>query len=34
VLTNAGHGAHFAQPASFNSTLMAFFNDVERSRKR
>ena len=34
VLTNAGHGAHFAQPASFNSALMDFFTDVERSKKR
>jgi 3-oxoadipate enol-lactonase len=34
VLTNAGHGAHFAQPASFNSALMDFFYDVERNKKK
>ena len=34
VIPNAGHGAHFAQPASFNSALMDFFFDVERNRKR
>jgi len=30
VIPNAGHGAHFAQPASFNSALMDFIFDVER----
>lgn len=34
VIPNAGHGAHFAQAASFNSALMDFFFDVERNRKR
>jgi pimeloyl-ACP methyl ester carboxylesterase len=34
VLPNAGHGAHFAQPASFNSALLDFFYDVERNKKR
>jgi len=34
VIPNAGHGAHFAQPTSFNSALMDFFFDVERNRKR
>lgn len=32
VIANAGHGAHFAQPASFNSALMDFIFDVERHR--
>lgn len=34
VIPNAGHGAHFAQPASFNSALLDFFYDVEKNRKR
>jgi len=34
VIPNAGHGAHFAQPASFNSALLDFFYDVERNKKR
>jgi pimeloyl-ACP methyl ester carboxylesterase len=34
VIPNAGHGAHFAQPASFNSALMDFFDEVERKKKR
>ena len=34
VIPNAGHGAHFAQPASFNSALMDFIFDVERNRKK
>lgn len=34
VIPNAGHIAHFAQAASFNSALMDFFFDVERNRKR
>jgi 3-oxoadipate enol-lactonase len=34
VIPNAGHGAHFAQPASFNSAIMDFIYDVERNRKR
>ncbi len=34
VIPNAGHGAHFAQPSSFNSALLDFFYDVERNKKR
>jgi 3-oxoadipate enol-lactonase len=34
VIPNAGHGAHFAQSASFNSALLDFFHDVERNRKK
>jgi 3-oxoadipate enol-lactonase len=34
VIPNAGHGAHFAQPAAFNTALLGFFADVERTRKR
>ena len=34
VIPNAGHGAHFAQPASFNSAVMDFIFDVERTRKK
>ncbi|MFL5593445.1 MAG: alpha/beta fold hydrolase [Gemmatimonadaceae bacterium] len=34
VIPNAGHGAHFAQPASFNSALLDFFYDVERNKKK
>lgn len=34
VIPNAGHGAHFAQPASFNSALMDFISDVERTKKQ
>ena len=34
VIPNAGHGAHFAQPATFNSALLDFFYDVERNKKR
>jgi 3-oxoadipate enol-lactonase len=34
VIPNAGHGAHFAQPAAFNSALMDFFYGVERNKKR
>ena len=34
VIPNAGHGAHFAQPASFNSALMDFILDVERNKRK
>ena len=34
LLPNAGHGAHFAQPSSFNTALLDFFYDVERNKKR
>jgi pimeloyl-ACP methyl ester carboxylesterase len=34
VIPNAGHGAHFAQPASFNSALMDFIFDVERTKRK
>ena len=32
VITNGGHGAHFAQPAQFNRALRDFFASVERPR--
>lgn len=34
VIPNAGHGAHFAQPASFNSALLDFFYEVERNKRK
>ena len=34
VIPNAGHGAHFVQPTTFNGALLDFFNEVERSKKR
>jgi len=34
VIPNAGHGAHFAQPASFNSALMDFIYSVERNKPK
>jgi pimeloyl-ACP methyl ester carboxylesterase len=34
VIPNAGHGAHFAQPLTFNSALLDFFYAVERTKKR
>jgi pimeloyl-ACP methyl ester carboxylesterase len=34
VIPNAGHGAHFAQPASFNSALMDFIYNVERNKTK
>jgi 3-oxoadipate enol-lactonase len=33
VIPNAGHGAHFVEPTSFNGALLDFFNDVERAKK-
>jgi pimeloyl-ACP methyl ester carboxylesterase len=33
VIPDAGHGAHFAQPATFNSALMDFLDEVERTRR-
>ena len=33
VIPNAGHGAHFVEPTSFNGALLDFFNDVERATK-
>jgi pimeloyl-ACP methyl ester carboxylesterase len=33
VIPNAGHGAHFAQPLTFNSALLDFFYAVERTKK-
>jgi 3-oxoadipate enol-lactonase len=33
VIPNGGHGAHFAQPTTFNGALLDFFNDVERATK-
>jgi pimeloyl-ACP methyl ester carboxylesterase len=34
VIPNAGHGAHFAQPASFNSALMDFVYNAERNKPK
>jgi pimeloyl-ACP methyl ester carboxylesterase len=34
VIPNAGHGAHFVQPTTFNGALLDFFNEVERSKKK
>lgn len=34
VIPNAGHGAHFAQPASFNSALQDFIYNVERNKPK
>jgi 3-oxoadipate enol-lactonase len=34
VIPNGGHGAHFAQPTTFNGALLDFFNEVERSKKK
>ncbi len=34
VIRNAGHGAHFAQSATFNSALLDFFYARERKKKR
>ena len=34
VIANAGHGAHFAQPASFNSALMDFVYNAERNKPK
>lgn len=33
VIPDAGHGAHFAQPATFNSALMDFLDEVERGKR-
>ncbi|HET6761750.1 MAG TPA: alpha/beta hydrolase [Gemmatimonadaceae bacterium] len=33
VIPDAGHGAHFAQPATFNSALLDFLDEVERTRR-
>lgn len=33
VIPDAGHGAHFAQPATFNSALMDFLDEVARTRR-
>jgi pimeloyl-ACP methyl ester carboxylesterase len=34
VIPNGGHGAHFAQPTTFNGALLDFFNEVERNKKK
>jgi pimeloyl-ACP methyl ester carboxylesterase len=34
VITNAGHGAHFAQPEQFNAAVLRFLADAERSGGR
>lgn len=33
VIPDAGHGAHFAQPTTFNSALMDFLDEVERTKR-
>lgn len=33
VIPDAGHGAHFVQPATFNSAVLDFLDEVERTRK-
>ena len=33
IIPNAGHGAHFAQPAAFNAAVLRFLDDVERGRQ-
>jgi 3-oxoadipate enol-lactonase len=33
VIPDAGHGAHFAQPATFNSALLDFLDEAERTRR-
>ena len=33
VIPNAGHGAHFAQPTTFNGALLDFFSEVDRTKK-
>lgn len=33
VIPDAGHGAHFAQPAIFNSAVLDFLDEAERNRK-
>jgi 3-oxoadipate enol-lactonase len=32
IITNAGHGAHFAQPPEFNAAVLRFLADVDRRR--
>jgi 3-oxoadipate enol-lactonase len=34
VIPNAGHGAHFVQPTTFNGALLDFFDEVERNKKK
>ena len=34
VIPNAGHGAHLAQPTTFNGALLDFFSDVDRTKKK
>jgi 3-oxoadipate enol-lactonase len=33
VIPDAGHGAHFAQPATFNSALLDFLDEVDRTKR-
>lgn len=33
VIPDAGHSAHFAQPATFNSAVLDFLDEVERTRR-
>ena len=32
IISNAGHGAHFARPAEFNAAILRFLERVDRSR--
>ena len=32
IITNAGHGAHFARPAEFNAAILEFLDKVQRTR--
>jgi 3-oxoadipate enol-lactonase len=34
VIPNAGHGAHFAQPATFDGALLDFFSDVDKTKTK
>jgi pimeloyl-ACP methyl ester carboxylesterase len=34
VIPNAGHGAHFVQPTTFNGALLDFFSDIDRAKKK
>jgi pimeloyl-ACP methyl ester carboxylesterase len=34
VIPNAGHGAHFVQPTTFNGALLDFFNEVDRTKRK
>lgn len=34
VIPNAGHGAHFVQPTTFNGALLDFFNSVDQAKTK